>query len=101
MKKLKDSLRLMRKANSHSGHHLDVCYLQTTVSQYSEKVVVYYMTLLAHAAVHQKIKMVELLIKEGASKSNCWAHIYTVKKLVCETSIFRQNGQFQTLVRIK
>ena len=69
MKKLKDSVRLMKMAYSLSGKYLDVCYLQTTVSQISEKVVVYYMTLLAHAAVHQRLEMVKFLIKEGASMS--------------------------------
>ena len=68
MKKLKDSIRLMKKTDSLSENCLDVCYLQTTLSQVSEKVVVYYMTLLAHAAVHQRLEMVKFLIKEGASK---------------------------------
>ena len=75
MKKLEDTLRLMKQANALLGHYLDVCYLLTTVSQYSEKVVVYYMTLLAHAAVHQRTKMAELLIRKGASKSNRWAYM--------------------------
>ena len=69
MKKLKDSIRLMKKIDSPSENCLDICCLQTTVSQISEKVVVYYMTLLAHAAVHQRLEMVKFLIKEGASKS--------------------------------
>ena len=68
MKKLKDSLRLMKAAYSHSESYLDICCLQTTVSHVSEKVVVYYMTFLAHAAVHQRLDMVKFLIKEGASK---------------------------------
>ena len=69
MKKLKDSISLMKAAYCHSGNYLDVCYLQTTVSQISEKVVVYYLTLLAHAAIHQRLEMVKFLIKKGASKS--------------------------------
>ena len=69
MKKLKDSISLMKETYLLSGNYLDVCFLQTTVSQISEKVVVYYVTLLAHAAIHQRLEMVNLLIKEGASKS--------------------------------
>ena len=70
MKKFKDSLSLMKDAYSLQGNYLDVCYLQTTVSQISEKVVIYYLTMLAHAAIHQKLEMVNLLITEGASKFN-------------------------------
>ena len=70
MKKLKDSIRLMKKYDPPSENCLDICCLQTTVSQISEKVVVYYMTLLGHAAVHQRLEMVKFLIKEGASKDH-------------------------------
>lgn len=69
MKKLNNSLSLMKETYSLSGNYLDVCCLQTTVSQISEKVVVYYETLLAHAAIHHRLEMVKLLIKEGASNS--------------------------------
>lgn len=70
MKKLKDSIRLMKRTDSLSENCLDVCYLQKTVSQISDKVVVYYMTLLAHAAVHERLEMMKFLIKEGASKTH-------------------------------
>ena len=72
MKKLEYSLRAMRSLtpleNLEGKSYLNVCRLQTTVSEVSEKVVVYYMTLLALAAVHQRLEMVYYLINEGASK---------------------------------
>ena len=48
---------------------LDVCYLQSVEIAHSEQPAYYYMTLLAHAAVHKQKEMMKFLLKNGASKS--------------------------------
>ena len=72
MKKLKYSIEAMKSLaeNEHldGNSYLNVCRLQTTVSKVSEKVVIYYTTLLALAGVYGELEMVEYLISEGTSK---------------------------------
>ena len=54
----------------HSGaeKYLDVCYLQSVVKTDGEEPILYYMTLLACAAVHRQKEMVKYLLEKGASK---------------------------------
>lgn len=47
---------------------LDACYLQFELSLSQRKRTSYYMSLLAHAAVHGQKSMVEELLSNGASK---------------------------------
>ena len=49
-----------------TGKYLDVCYLQSVITM--AKPAFYYMTLLAHAAVHKQKEMVKYLLRMGASK---------------------------------
>ena len=47
---------------------LDVCYLQSVPKTDREEHTLYYMTLLAYAAVHKQKGMVKYLLEKGASK---------------------------------
>lgn len=53
------------------GEYLNVCYLQSTIAVRRGVPVVYYMTLLAHAAVMRQNEMVKMLlsINKGAGIS--------------------------------
>ena len=47
--------------------YLDVCYLRSVVITDIEDPTLYYMTLLAHAAIHKQKGMVKYLLEKGAS----------------------------------
>ena len=47
--------------------YLDVCRLQTTFAPRNTGTTCFYMTLLAHAVVHKKREMAEILLEKGAS----------------------------------
>lgn len=71
MRKLKDSIEAMKtNADSCPGikKYLDVCYLQSVVSPRKKATTLFYMTLLAHAAVQKQKMMVKILLDSGASK---------------------------------
>lgn len=53
---------------NNMGSCLDVYYLQSEMSLCQRERVIYYMGLLAHAAVCGQKDMVELLLRKGASK---------------------------------
>lgn len=73
MRRLEDSVKEM-KAHANltfpeAQKFLDVCYLQSAVAISGQgKPTLYYMTLLAHAAVNKQKKMVKYLLDRGASK---------------------------------
>ncbi len=48
--------------------YLDVCYLQSVILTNIKEPTLYYMTLLAHAAVQKQKGMVKYLLENGASK---------------------------------
>ena len=52
------------------GRFLDVCYLQSVVTTHTKMIepTLHYMTLLAHAAVHNQKEMVKYLLEKGARK---------------------------------
>lgn len=57
--------------SDNEGGYLNVCYLQSTIAVRRGGPVVYYMTLLAHAAVMRQKEMVKMLttIDKGAGKN--------------------------------
>ena len=74
LRKLEDSVKVMK---SHAGltcpgvkKYLNVCYLQSAIDTQIGEPTLYYMTLLAHAAVNKRKGMVKYLQESGASKFN-------------------------------
>lgn len=64
---------MMKKSpdvGDNDGDYLNVCYLQSMIAVRRGVPVVYYMTLLAHAAVMRQKEMVKMLttIDKGAGK---------------------------------
>lgn len=70
-RRLKDSIENMKNCATDETEFLDVCYLQFAVSFSERKRTSYYMTLLAHAAVHGQKDMVKELLGNKASENSC------------------------------
>ena len=73
LRKLEDSVKVMKThadltCPKGEKFFLNVCYLQSVAISYKEKPTLYYMTLLAHAAVNKQKKMVKYLLDSGASE---------------------------------
>ena len=72
LRKLEDSVNVMKThaGSQHPGteKYLDVCSLQSVAVTNREKPILYYMTLLAYAAIHKRKGMIKYLLEKGASK---------------------------------
>ena len=68
LRKLEDSIKTMTSVADSGMNYLDVCYLQSAIVTHMQEPVLYYMTLLAHAAVNKQKGMVKYLLEKGASK---------------------------------
>ena len=85
MRRLEDTVKEMKEhadlADLEAQKFLDVCYLQSAVATSSQgKPTLYYMTLLAYAAVNKQKRMVKYLLDSGASK-HCSLFVNSISKL--------------------
>ena len=74
VEKFSGALGSMHVALRRHRRYLDVCIRQVVVSKHKRVRCYYYMSLLAYAAIHNRQKIVDILIKGNASKSYYTQH---------------------------